>query len=222
MSLLLEPFLLYRDGLILVLNKPAGLPVHKGRGPYRALEEDFDQLQFGLPRSPSLAHRLDRETSGCLVLGRHPKALKLLGELFKKNLIQKTYLALVEGELMEEEGVIDVSLSPRSEASNTWWMKADPNGKPAVTTYKVLACGGRMSFLELKPLTGRTHQLRVHCAHLGHPILGDKIYGHGNGREPLLLHAVSLLLPLSKTKPPLFVEAPLPETFSQAFPLLKR
>src|SRR5262247_4105534 len=102
--------LIYRDGLMLVLDKPAGLAVHKGPKGGTSLEDYFDALRFGLPRPPSLAHRLDRDTSGCLVLGRHRKALATLGKLFKHGNVGKTYWAVVEGGPEADEGRIDMAL----------------------------------------------------------------------------------------------------------------
>ncbi len=177
----LQSRILYRDGLILVIDKPAGIAVHKGPKGGDNLEAYFSALRFGLPRSPALAHRLDRETSGCLVLGRHHKALERLGLLFKQGKVAKTYWAVVEGEPKEDEGLIDLALA-RLDATRGWWMKTDPLGLPAKTQWKVLARKDGRSFLALTPLTGRTHQLRVHCAALGFPILGDAIYGTGIGR----------------------------------------
>src|SRR5882757_3804085 len=117
--------LIYRDGLMLVFDKPAGIAVHRGPKGGASLEDDFDALRFGLPRAPALAHRLDRDTSGCLVLGRHRKALALLGKLFKQGKIGKTYWAVVEGAPDTEEGRIDIALSKRDETRG-WWMKPDP------------------------------------------------------------------------------------------------
>src|SRR5579863_8086451 len=102
--------LLYRDGLMLVIDKPAGVAVHKGPKGGVSLEDDFDALRFGLPRAPALAHRLDRETAGCLVLGRHHKALERLGSLFKQGRIEKTYWAIVEGGPQVAQGLIDQPL----------------------------------------------------------------------------------------------------------------
>src|SRR5213078_4685707 len=102
--------LIYRDGLMLVIDKPAGLPVHKGPEGGESLEDYFGALSFGLPRPPALAHRLDRDTSGCLVLGRHRKALARLGRLFASGKVEKTYWAVVEGILATEEGRIDLPL----------------------------------------------------------------------------------------------------------------
>ena len=231
--------LLYRDGLMLVIDKPPGLPVHRGPNGGEAFEDYFDALRFGLPRTPSLAHRLDRDTAGCLVLGRHRKALALLGKLFKQGKVGKTYWAVVEGSPPADEGTIDIALAKRDE-SRGWWMKADPHGLPSVTRWKVMGrsqtspvAGGprhgggaaetskvtdsathedHFTWLALEPLTGRTHQLRVHCAEMGFPILGDTIYGTAfrSGGPTLHLHARQVVVPISKNKPPVSVTAPVP------------
>ena len=203
--------LLYRDGLMLVIDKPAGLAVHRGPKGGDSLEDHFDALRFGLPRNPALAHRLDRDTSGCLVLGRHRKALALLGKLFKQGKIGKTYWAVVEGGPDAEEGRIDIALGKLDEARG-WWMKPDPHGMPAATVWKVMGRGSGVAWLALEPLTGRTHQLRVHCAEMGWPILGDNIYGSAPraGGPPLHLHSREIVVPISKNKPPVKVEAPVP------------
>ena len=249
--------LLYRDGLMLVIDKPAGLPVHRGPKGGDALEDYFDALRFGLPRPPALAHRLDRDTTGCLVLGRHRKALALLAKLFKQGKIGKCYWAVVEGGPHTDEGRIDIPLAKRDE-SRGWWMKADSHGLPSATTWKVMgrftfftspgrgevgarsAPGGgdlsnrhhptpdrlrrsdppptgesekSITWLALEPLTGRTHQLRVHCAEMGWPIIGDNIYGNAprTGGPPLHLHSREVTVPISKNKPPVTVTAPVPE-----------
>ena len=128
---------LHRDGLMLVIDKPAGLPVHRGPKGGANLEASFDALRFGLPRPPVLAHRLDKDTSGCLVLGRHRKATASLGLLFKHGKIGKTYWAVVEGGPAEDEGTIDMPLG-RLNAERGWWQKPDPEGQKAVTNWKVL------------------------------------------------------------------------------------
>ena len=162
--------LLYRDGLMLVLDKPAGVAVHRGPKGGSSLEDDFAALRFGLPRNPALAHRLDRETAGCLILGRHHKALETLGLLFKQGKIGKTYWAIVAGAPEGEEGAIDLPLG-RLDDKRGWWMKVDPNGQKALTLWQVkgrgIWRGAPIAWLELKPQTGRTHQLRVHCAAAG-------------------------------------------------------
>jgi tRNA pseudouridine32 synthase/23S rRNA pseudouridine746 synthase len=278
--------ILYRDGLMLVMDKPAGLPVHRGPKGGASLEDFFDALRFGLPRPPALAHRLDKETSGCLVLGRHRKALAHLGLLFKHGKVGKTYWAVVEGGPDAADGVIDLPLA-RLDATRGWWMKPDPKGMPSVTRWRVMGratlvaeenptavCNadnrgrrtdqdrpplplrGRVgalgmldaaelppsrpaqgrsaslatgevndvrssrpgdvnrvaTWLALEPLTGRTHQLRVHCAAMGWPITGDNIYGTAPrfGGPGLHLHAREIVVPLGKNRDPVRVVAPIP------------
>jgi tRNA pseudouridine32 synthase/23S rRNA pseudouridine746 synthase len=230
---------LYRDGLMLVIDKPAGMAVHRGPKGGASLEDYFGALRYGLPRPPALAHRLDRDTSGCLVLGRHRKALAELGRLFKSGRVGKTYWAVVRGGPGDEEGRIDLPLG-RLDATRGWWMKTDHQGQPAVTTWAVLgrssaACvrgppvgegqgtgeegAGASSpdpqtvtWLALEPETGRTHQLRVHCAAMGWPIVGDAIYGGAprNGGPGLQLHAREVVVPLYRNRDPIRVVAPLP------------
>jgi tRNA pseudouridine32 synthase/23S rRNA pseudouridine746 synthase len=204
--------LLYRDGLMLVVDKPAGMAVHRGPKGGESLEDHFDALRFGLPRSPALAHRLDRDTSGCLVLGRHRKALAALGKMFKTGKIGKTYWAVVEGGPADDEGRIEIALSKRDETRG-WWMKPDPSGLPSVTTWKVLGRGDGLAWLAMEPITGRTHQLRVHAVETGWPIVGDAIYGNAprSGGPALHLHAREVVVPISKNKPPVTVTAPVPE-----------
>src|SRR5579872_1689547 len=172
---------LYRDGLMLVIDKPAGLSVHRGPKGGPSLEDYLDGLRYGLPRRPELAHRLDKDTSGCLVLGRHRKALAHLGLLFKHGKIGKTYWAVVEGGPDAGEGVIDMPLGRLNEERG-WWQKPDPNGLPSTTNRQVLGRAAGLApgltWLALEPVTGRTHQLRVHCAAMGWPIVGDSVYGN--------------------------------------------
>ncbi|MFZ0239577.1 MAG: RNA pseudouridine synthase [Xanthobacteraceae bacterium] len=238
--------LLYRDGLMLVIDKPAGIAVHRGPKGGESLEDHFGALRFGLPRSPALAHRLDRDTSGCLVLGRHRKALAQLGKLFKSGAIGKTYWAVVEGGPGGDEGQIELPLG-RLDVARGWWMKHDPAGQPAVTKWKLLgrsvgggsigdsrpsrypppqpspsrgegarsassSAGYQFTWLGLEPMTGRTHQLRVHCAAMAWPILGDAIYGTAsrNDGSMLHLHAREVVVPLYKNRAPIRVVAPIP------------
>lgn len=224
--------LLYRDGLMLIIDKPAGLAVHKGPKGGPSLEDWFDALRFGLPRKPALAHRLDKETSGCLVLGRHRKALADLNHLFRHGRVGKTYWAVVEGDPPTDQGRIELPLGRLDDAIG-WWMKHDPHGLPSVTTWAVLGrtqaltsgeptssgltsgrlTSGRLTWLALTPLTGRTHQLRVHCAEMGFPIVGDTIYGTAPRHDGpgLHLHAREVTVPLYKNRPPIRVTAPVPE-----------
>ncbi len=212
--------LLYRDALMLVIDKPAGLPVHPGPKGGETLFHHLDSLRFGLPRRPEAAHRLDKDTSGCLVLGRHPKAIARLNELFRKNEVDKVYWAVVEGGPDADEGEIDLPLAPKS-PDRGWWMKVDPKGQPSLTRWRVLGRTGDLALLELRPVTGRTHQLRVHCAAMNFPILGDPIYGTAPrfGGPGLHLHARSVTVPLYPKKPPITVEAPVPEPM-RGHPLL--
>lgn len=205
---------LYRDGLMLVIDKPAGLPVHPGPKGGETLTDHLDALRFGLPRRPEAAHRLDRDTSGCLALGRHPKALAILGALFRENRVRKTYWAVVEGGPAADEGEIDLPLGRRSPDPRSWWMKVDPAGLPALTRWRVLARGGGDCLLQLEPVTGRTHQLRVHCAASGFPIRGDAVYGAAARGDPLLLHARALAVPLHPRRDPVAVEAPVPSAMA--------
>lgn len=204
--------LLYRDALMLVIDKPAGIAVHRdGRGGGPTLTEALDALRFGLPRRPEVAHRLDRDTSGCLVLGRHRTALARLGRLFADGQVEKTYWAVVEGDVPGPEGEIDLPLAPISADPRDWRMRADPTGLPSRTTWRVLGRGDGRTWLELHPLTGRTHQLRVHCAERGWPILGDRYYGPpSRPPERLHLHARRVAIPLYPRKPAVVVEAAAP------------
>ncbi|MCH2394485.1 RluA family pseudouridine synthase [Oceanibaculum sp.] len=194
----LQARVLYRDGLMLIIDKPAGLPCHAGPKGGPNLEAQFDALRFGLPKPPALAHRLDRDTSGCLVLGRHRKALAKLGRLFSSGGIDKTYWAIVSGGPAEDAGHIDRPLSKLNKKSG-WKMVVDPQGQPSQTDFRVLGRSEGICWLELKPLTGRTHQLRIHCSSMGWPILGDPVYGPvpgDTGGVPLHLHARAVSVPL--------------------------
>jgi len=200
---------LYRDGLILVIDKPSGLAVHAGPSGAPNLEECFDALRYGLPRPPALAHRLDADTSGVLVLGRHPKALSKLGRLFAGRGTEKTYWAIVRGAPPADEGTFDAPLLKTNTRSG-WSVAVSDKGQSAVTRYRILGRGPDITWLELRPETGRTHQIRVHCADAVCPVVGDRLYGTADAGQQLHLHSRSIVLPLSKTKPPIRVEAPPP------------
>jgi len=207
----LEKRLLYRDAMALIIDKPAGFAVHEGGTGVAHLRPFLAELQFGLPNPPELAHRLDRDTSGCLVLGRHKHALKELGRLFANGRAEKTYWALTVGAPPEDSGLIDKPLfkvDPRRGK-----MIVDERGQVAQTKWQVKGKDGRIAWLELEPLTGRTHQLRVHLASIGCPILGDRLYGAGTAdllSDTLCLLSRRISLPLYHKKPPIVAEAPPP------------
>jgi len=217
--------LLYRDGLMLVINKPAGIASHQGPSGGDHIEKYFHHLQFGLKQPPSLAHRLDRDTSGCLILGRHRKALAKLGKLFSGNLIEKKYWALCHGKPPQEQGTINAPLL-KINTKRGWRIVIDEKGQQAVTNYKLLAYDEdkNISWIEASPQTGRTHQIRIHLKSIGCPILADPFYGNNRkddeiieagkiipqGVEMLNLHAYSVLIPISANKPPILVSAPPP------------
>jgi len=198
---------LFQDSLAIIIDKPAGLPVHAGPGGGPNLEQYFDALRFGVSRPPGLAHRLDRDTSGCLVLGRHRKALAKLHKLFAEGRVEKVYWAVVEGRPVEPEGRIDLPLLKVTKGRG-WRMVGDPAGQAAITDYRLLGTGDRLSWIEFRPRTGRTHQIRVHASAIGCPLLGDPSYG----REippvvPMQLHARSITLPLYHERPPIVAVA---------------
>jgi tRNA pseudouridine32 synthase/23S rRNA pseudouridine746 synthase len=197
--------LLYRDTHLLVIDKPAGLAVHPGPKTPDSLEDFLDVLAFGNNRLPVISHRLDRDTSGCLILARHPKAVRQVAALFEAGTIEKSYWAVLETLPDVDSGTIDAPLHKISSAEAGWRMVIDPRGKRAVTHWLVLDRAARL--VEFRPETGRTHQLRVHAASIGHAIIGDPVYGAGKG--PMRLHARALTIPYT-TEAPLAVTAPLP------------
>ncbi len=200
---------LFRDAMMIVIDKPAGIPVHQGPGGGANLEQYFPALAFGLPRLPALAHRLDRDTSGCLVLGRHRKALARLGKLFSQGKVEKTYWAIVEGGMPADQSTIDLPLR-KVTRKDSWRMFADPAGQESITEYSVLGRSDGFAWVEFRPKTGRTHQIRVHAAAIGCPVLGDPIYGRPDPDRPLHLHSRAVTVALYPTKEPITVTAPPP------------
>jgi tRNA pseudouridine32 synthase/23S rRNA pseudouridine746 synthase len=213
----LTAHILYRDALMLVIDKPAGLPVHPGHGGGETLEDHLDDLRLGLPARPQIVHRLDRDTSGCLALGRHPKALRKLNDLFAARRVTKIYHAWLDGVPDDQNGLIDCPIAPL-DPQEPWRVIADPHGtrpgsREARTRWRVLEKRDSRALVELRPVTGRTHQLRVHCAHAGWPICGDSLHGNAARDAHLLLHARALIIPLYPKRDPIRVEAPLPAYF---------
>lgn len=206
--------ILFIDGEALVLDKPAGLAVHPGSRTPESLEDYLRHLRFGFRREPLPVHRLDRDTSGCLLLARNPKAHKRFQRAFEEKKVAKSYIAILDGVPEGEEGTIDMALGKVSSAQAGWRMVPDPRGKAAVSHWRRLTVKEGRAVLLFTPETGRTHQLRVHAASgLGIPISGDPVYGRGRG--PMLLHARSIRVERGD-KPPVEATAPLPPTFVNA------
>lgn len=216
---------LYRDAAVLVLDKPAGLPVQGGPGITRHLDAMVAGLAAGAPERPRLVHRLDRDTAGVLVLALSASVAAKLASSFRTRAVHKTYWAVVIGCPTPEEGRIDLPLAPTHNPrfGRTAVANAD-DGKAARTDYRVLdRVARRFAWLALAPLTGRTHQLRVHCAALGTPILGDGVYGAlapaADLPSGLHLFARTLTFP-HPDGGRLTVEAPLPPHFRETFAAL--
>jgi tRNA pseudouridine32 synthase / 23S rRNA pseudouridine746 synthase len=209
-----ENKVLYIDGEAMVIDKPAGLAVHPGARTPESLDDYLHHLRFGFKRLPLPVHRLDRDTSGCLLLARNPKAHKAFQRAFEDKRVAKTYVAVLDGVPEAEAGTVDMALGKVSTAQEGWRMVPDQGGKAAVTHWRVAAVRDGRAILVFTPETGRTHQIRVHAASgIGIPIAGDPVYGAGRG--PMLLHALSLRVERG-TKPPIEASAPLPPTFVNA------
>lgn len=207
---LLADRVLFIDAEAIVIDKPAGLPVDEPRAGGDSVARRLDELKFGFHRSPVAVHRLDRDTSGCLLLARHPKASARFGSAFEAGRVEKFYLAVVEGSL-EGEGVIDLPLAKISSREQGWRMIGDEKGKPARTRWKAIRRHDGRTLVEFRPETGRTHQIRAHARYgLDAPIVGDPVYGGGGAA--LLLHALRLVV-LREKKPAIDVTAPIPERF---------
>ena len=196
------PPILFRDDRFVVLDKPPGLPVHPGPRGGPSVEDWFPLLSRRKD-GPWLAHRLDADTSGCLVVALRRAALIAAQAEFAAGRARKTYWAVVRGVPQTSSGTIDAALRRHSSKSG-WRMVSDASGQRAVTDWRLRGQAGDIAWLELHPRTGRTHQVRVHCASLGCPVLGDPIYGDAQGPLQLLSRAIALPLdpPLTATAPP--------------------
>ena len=190
------PPILFQDSRFVVLDKPAGVPVHAGPRGGASIEDVFPQLSRRRD-GPWLAHRLDADTAGCLVVALRRAALHAAQAAFAEGRVRKTYWAVVQGRPAGDAGIVDAPLLKRTALAG-WRMAPDAAGQAARTAWRLLGAGGGLAWLELLPQTGRTHQVRVHCAVLGCPILGDPVYGGpgagGAGRLHLLARAVHLPL----------------------------
>jgi tRNA pseudouridine32 synthase/23S rRNA pseudouridine746 synthase len=209
-----EKYVLFIDGEAIVIDKPAGLAVHPGSRTRESLEDYLHHFRFGFQRLPLPVHRLDRDTSGCLLLARNPKAHKRFQRAFEDKKVSKTYVAVLDGVPEGESGTIDLPLAKVSTAEEGWRMVHDPKGRPSVTHWRLAAVKDGRAVIVFTPETGRTHQIRIHALEgLGIPISGDPVYGAGKG--PMLLHALSLRVERDG-KDPVEATAPLPPTFIQA------
>lgn len=215
--------ILYEDDNVLVVNKPSGVISHaRGRFFDEASVASFlrDHV-YGRSKKTSdnklslragIVHRLDRATSGVMICAKNEQAMKYLQRQFADRQVQKTYFAVVEGDMPSQKGIIDMPL--QRDPLKPQAFRAHPEGKESQTKYEVIKTKKNKTLLKLMPLTGRTHQLRVHLAELGHPIVGDDLYA-GSAYKRLLLHAKSLKINIPGDVVKVF-EAPLPEEFDEA------
>ena len=210
----IQSMIIFKDDNIIVLNKPSGLAVQGGTNTNRHIDGMLEALKFENSEKPKLVHRIDKDTSGVLVLARNRRYAELLTKAFREHMLQKTYLVLAIGNLKNPEGEIKIALDKVGEK-----MEPSDEGKKAVTRFKVLdTAGEKFTLLTAEPLTGRTHQIRAHMECAGCPILGDnKYFGQSRKRFPELssklhLHAYKIdLSPVYNKK--LVVKAPLPDYF---------
>ena len=211
---MLSDRVLFIDGEAIVVDKPAGLPVDPPRDGSLSVASHLESLAFGFVRWPQAVHRLDRDTSGCLLLSRNPKAHARFQQAFEARGVEKVYWAVLDSIPDAQQGTVDAPLHKVSSAEEGWRMVVDRRGKPAVTHWRTIGVARDRALIEMRPETGRTHQLRVHAVHgLGVPIAGDPVYGRGVG--PMLLHARSLRVDRG-AKAPIEAMAPAPPSFAAA------
>jgi len=207
----LSDLVLFTDAEAIAIDKPAGLPVDTPRRGGDSIVSRLDELRFGFRRNPTPMHRLDQDTSGCLLLARSPKSRAEFQQAFEARQVEKYYLAVVAGEISEAQGTIDVPLGKTSSAEAGWRMVADPSGQQAVTHWRKIAARDGRTLVEFRPETGRTHQIRVHAREaFGQGIVGDRVYGVPRGT--MLLHASRIVVP-RQGKAKIDVTAPLPGYF---------
>jgi len=223
-SLALQPAIVHRDDDLLVIDKPVGLAAQPGSGnPYNVLTW-LDAQPFGTRTAtyrPAPVHRLDRGTSGLLVIGLSPQGSRALADAFREDRVQKQYVAVVIGVPEPASGTIDAPLWLRETArAHQPKVLVDDRGKQARTDYEVVATGAKRALLRLRLHTGRTHQIRAHLGHIGHPIVGDRRYGApGERGSAFFLHAVELSLPHPVTGEVLTFRSPPPPRFRAALHL---
>ena len=205
--------ILFIDAEAIVIDKPAGLPVDAPRRGGDSIAARLDELKCGFKRPPAPMHRLDMDTSGCLLFARTAKARAQFQQAFERRAVEKYYIAVVGSDIGPDEGIIDVPLAKHSTAEAGWKMIADPHGSEATTRWRKLALRDGSTLVEFRPLTGRTHQIRAHAREaFGSGIVGDRVYGIPGG--PMLLHASRLVVP-REGKPAIDVTAPIPDYFGE-------
>lgn len=211
--------IIYEDEDLICLNKPAGLVVHPATGHWQgtlvnAVMHHAPRLSAGgHPLRPGVVHRLDKDTSGCILVAKNDAAHAALARQFAERTAQKTYLAVVRGKPRASAGVVSGSIARHPVHRQRMAVSTRPGARAAETAWKMVASDGKLSLLECRPKTGRTHQIRVHLKHLGHPIAGDRVYGGGADFPRQLLHAWKLRVVHPTTGRELFFEAALPEDF---------
>lgn len=206
---ILKQIVIYKDDNIVVLNKPSGLAVQGGSGISKSIDMFLDTLKFDYSERPRLVHRIDKDTSGILVLARTRKMAQLLTKLFSEHKIKKKYLAVVDGKTEKKEGTFNFPLIKKYVSGQERVCVDFKEGLPAITHYRVLEHNENYSFLKLSPISGRTHQLRVHCSYVKCPLLGDKKYGFSDKEKlKLHLHAFQIEIPINGKV--ICLKAPLP------------
>ena len=209
-----HPPILFEDGEALVIDKPGGLPLETPRRGGPSLGDHWESLKLGFHFAPVPAHRLDTDTSGCLLLARNAKALKRFARAFEERRVAKRYLGVLAGVPDAGQGRVELALTKISSAGAGWRMIPAKKGKPSVTHWRVLAELDGRTLVEFRPETGRTHQIRVHAASgIGVPLLGDPVYGDTAGARRTMLHAAALEVPRIG-KPAIVAAAPLPADFT--------
>ncbi len=169
--------IIYKDENLIAIDKPSGLSTQGGSGVNYSVDDLLIYLKFEKTENPKLVHRLDRDTSGILLIARNKQVAEMMFKIFKNKQIQKTYLALVKGEFSKKSGIINIPIRKKFVGKNEKVYRDEIEGREAITEYETIKNFAEISLMKLRPITGRTHQLRVHCKELGHAIINDVKYG---------------------------------------------
>lgn len=223
--------IIFENDDLLVVNKPAGMVVHPAAGHdsgtlvHAVLGYDPDIEGIGGEERPGVVHRLDKETSGLILLAKNDRSHHWLQDQFRQRKVEKTYLALVDGAPPTPSGRVEAAIGRDSSHRKKMAVQPPGKGREAVSEYKTRETFAQYTLLEFHPLTGRTHQIRLHCAFLGCPIVGDKVYGRKSPTLDLgrhFLHAAKLRIVLPNEKEPRLFEAPLPEELERVMDELRK